>query len=215
MNYIELIRHFWAKDIQYQYSDTEIAFYFYILNVCNAQRWKAPFAIPNKIVYAKFGWGRQKLNNIQQRLKETNLIQYTKGLGRGNPYQYRLIDNNKQTNTMSENFTDEQLILPYQSSQFVDLWNQLVQMPKWKVKPIKILQANLDKLKHYDESFAIQLIEQSILGNWQGLIFRDTDTYYNKWKKEHNPNDEITNTSQDRKSEIVRRANLAIAKCNT
>lgn len=215
MNYIELIRYFWIKDIQHQYSDTEIAFYFYLLNVCNAQRWKNPFAIPNNIVYAKFGWGRQKLINIQKRLKQTNLIQYTKGLGRGNPYQYKIVANNKQTNTIYENLTNQQLIIPYKSTQFIQLWNQLIQMPKWKVKPYKILQANLDKLKQYDEPFAIQLIEQSILGNWQGLIFRDTDTYYNKWKNEHKTNNETGNTSQDRKSEIVRRANLAIAKCNT
>lgn len=212
MNYIELIRHFWTKDIQYQFSDKETAFYFYLLNICNAQRWKNPFAIPNNVVYAKFGWGRQTLINIQQKLKEANLIIFTKGLGRGNPYQYQLIATQKKEKPMPQN---QQLSMPYHSTQFVDLWNQLAQMPKWKVKPAKILQANLDKLRLYDEAFAIQLIEQSILGNWQGLIFRDTDTYYYKWKKEQQPNDETTNTSHDRKSEIVRRANLAIAKCNT
>lgn len=205
MNYIDQIRLLWAKDIQYQFSDKEVSFFFYLLHICNTLKWKSEFGIPNNIVYAKFGWSRQTLSNIQKKLKEAELIDYTEGLGRGNPYQYRLITNNSKSR-INKDYKPPILELPYQSDSFIKLWNSLLKTPKWKEKPTNILQANLDKLKQYDESFAIQLMEQTLLGNWQGLVFRDTDTQYQRWKVE-----QMNETNQSRRAEIVRRAAQATA----
>jgi len=74
------------------------------------------------------------------------------------------------------------------------------------------LQANLDRLKAYDEPFATQLIEQTLLGNWQGLIFRDTDNQFRRWKAEQI---KVNETKQDRRDEIVRRAAQAAAACRS
>ena len=207
MNYINQIRSFWIKDIQYQFSDKEVSFYFYLLHICNSLRWKSTFGVSNKTVYAKFGWSRQTLSNIQHKLKEAELINYTQGLGRGNPYQYKLITDKEKTR---KNKTEKSPILelPYHSDSFVKLWNSLLRTPKWREKPTNILQANLDKLKAYDEPFSIQLIEQTLLGNWQGLVFRDTDNQYRKWKAE-----QMNETNQSRRAEIIRRATTAAASC--
>lgn len=207
MNYIDQIRLFWTKDIQYQFSDKEISFYFYLLHTCNTLRWISVFGIPNKIITTKFGWSRQTLSNIQNRLKDAGLIDYTKGLGRGNPYQYKLISGKEKRRKEEKETTLE---LPFHSKSFIEMWNNLLQTPKWKIKPTSILQANLNKLKQYDESFALQLIEQTLLGNWQGLVFRDTDTQYQKWKAE-----QMNETNRNRRDEIVRRASQAAAACHS
>lgn len=216
INYTDLLKLFWQKDIQYHFSDKEIAFYFYLLHTCNSNKGNTVFGISNSMLLAKFGWGRQSLKNIKTKLKEAQLIDYISGHGRGNIDQYQIIEkekmrrNNSKQNKNKENANPLQL--PYQSENFVKLWNNLLQTPKWRVKPLQILQANLNKLKMYDEPFAIQLIEQTLLGNWQGLIFRDTDNQYKKWKAELN---QMNETKQNRRDQIMRLAAQAAAACNS
>lgn len=75
------------------------------------------------------------------------------------------------------------LTLPFTSESFLEKWNMLLQMPKWKGKQIQSLQLALKKLARYEEEFAIYLIELAITNNWQGLIFIDTDAKYQIWKQ--------------------------------
>lgn len=75
------------------------------------------------------------------------------------------------------------LIFPYSSKKFLDLWEQLLKTPKWKKKIPHSLQLALDKLKDFEEDFSINLLEQAIIGEWQGLVFQDTKDKYDSWKK--------------------------------
>jgi len=120
MNYIDQIRLFWTKDIQYQFSDKETSFYFYLLHTCNTLRWKSILGISNKVISAKFGWSRLMLSNIQKRLKEAELLDYTKGLGRGNTYQYMLVRDKSKIGKEQDKHSLE-LKLPYHSESFVTL----------------------------------------------------------------------------------------------
>ncbi len=72
--------------------------------------------------------------------------------------------------------------LPHPGDEFRDLWLDLVCMPKWKNKPKKSLVLALKKLANYDEKFACQLISMAIEGNYQGVVFSDTDQRYHRWK---------------------------------
>lgn len=72
--------------------------------------------------------------------------------------------------------------LPFNSLQFNKAWTELLNLPKWKKKPAESLQKSLNKLNNYDEAFAIELINRAIEGNYQGLVFQDTDNGYVKWK---------------------------------
>jgi len=58
MNYIEFVNQFWAKDVEYHFSDKEAALYFYLLNVCNSGKWRNPFRLSNNVAMARFGWGK-------------------------------------------------------------------------------------------------------------------------------------------------------------
>lgn len=54
--------------------------------------------------------------------------------------------------------------------------------PKWQKKTIPALQMNIKKLSEYDLDFASELIDKSIAGGWQGVIFSNTPEEYKKWK---------------------------------
>lgn len=74
-------------------------------------------------------------------------------------------------------------VLPFPTMQFSEAWSQLLEMPKWKNKHHQSLLMVLKKLAKYEELFAIHLIELAIANNWQGLVFSDTDTKYEQWKR--------------------------------
>ena len=57
-------------------------------------------------------------------------------------------------------------------------------MPKWRSKTIHAIQMQLSKLANYDLEFVNQLLDNSIMNGWQGLIYKDTDEQYEKWKNQ-------------------------------
>ena len=96
------------------------------------------------------------------------------------------------------------LEFPYSSKEFTETWKVLAEMPKWKKKIEHSLQISLDKLGKYDEAFAIELMERAISGNYQGVVFPDTDEAYQKWKKGHkkesvDPNKNVNSLWSSRK----------------
>lgn len=67
------------------------------------------------------------------------------------------------------------------SDQFFKNWEELCLMPKWKKKPYKAILKNIQSIIKYEEAFALNLIENSIKGNYQGLTFSDTDEKYQNY----------------------------------
>lgn len=74
----------------------------------------------------------------------------------------------------------------FTSSEFSKVWNELLLMPKWKKKPPSAIQKSLTQLERFEEKFAIELIEKTIAGNYQGVVFSNTDSEYLKWKNQSN-----------------------------
>lgn len=74
-----------------------------------------------------------------------------------------------------------ELNLPYCSEAFKAAWETLVSMPKWRGKPGHSLQIALNRLGGFEEAFAIKLMEDAIIGNWQGVVFGGTENEYRKW----------------------------------
>jgi len=92
------------------------------------------------------------------------------------------------------------LTFPFDSQEFKKAWDELVKLPKWKNKLTVSLQKSLDKLKNYDEKFAIELTNRAIEGNYQGLVFNDTDESYVRWKskkKGHSMTNHYQNAEHD------------------
>ena len=45
------------------------------------------------------------------------------------------------------------------------------------------MQLSLNKLKNYDEAFAIHIIETAIENDYQGLVYPSTEIEYERWKR--------------------------------
>lgn len=66
---------------------------------------------------------------------------------------------------------------------FVEAWAQLMETKKWRTKEASAVNLALKKLSAYDVAFAIQLVETATMGGYQGVVFSDTPTAYEKWQK--------------------------------
>lgn len=75
---------------------------------------------------------------------------------------------------------------PFENDEFLELWVRLLKMPKWVKKPVSAIELACIKLKRYDIDFAASLVENAIIGNYQGIVFADTDQRYETWKYKNN-----------------------------
>ena len=78
---------------------------------------------------------------------------------------------------------DSAMVLPFESSQFVEKWKVLANMQKWKKKPPESLRETLLQLSKYPEEFAIALVELAISGNYQAVTFSNTAQKFEEWKR--------------------------------
>lgn len=93
----------------------------------------------------------------------------------------------------------EVLVLPYTSASFVETWEHLRKSKKWKNKSIDALKASLYKLSKHNEEEAIEMMLNSIAGEWQGL-FEIT----NKINKNNGNNNRSNNKHYDKRREVTR-----------
>ena len=75
----------------------------------------------------------------------------------------------------------EQLIFPIDDLEIKRLYFVLCCSPKWRNKTLHAMQMSLNKVQNYDKEFIKKLIEDSIAGGWQGLVFEDTDKKYQNY----------------------------------
>ena len=104
---------------------------------------------------------------------------------------------NKSKDNISNIIGEKQkLVFPYNSEKFMLLWNELVKMPKWRKKPFSALQLTLHKLSEFEEEFVIELIENAITGNYQGIIFNNTKEKYEQFKQQKYGGENIRNNAK-------------------
>jgi hypothetical protein len=76
-----------------------------------------------------------------------------------------------------------EIFYPFNSPDFLNAWRTWMDYRKEIKKPYKSKkseQAALKQLSEFDETFSIKLIERSIAGGYQGLVFDDTKANYLK-----------------------------------
>jgi len=66
-----------------------------------------------------------------------------------------------------------ELVFPFTGEQFLKTWGILVREKKWRRKSNSALQASLKFLSKHSESEAVEIMERSIAGEWQGLFELD------------------------------------------
>lgn len=73
------------------------------------------------------------------------------------------------------NIRNKELIFKFQSDLFFEKWNTLIEEPKWRKKTINALQLSLNKLHKYSEEKCIEIIENTIEKNYQGIFETNTN----------------------------------------
>lgn len=99
----------------------------------------------------------------------------------------------------------EEIIFPYDSIRFREKWSVWMDYRKEISKPYKSKkseQAALKELSEFDEDFSIELIDRSIAGGYQGLVFDQTKQNYERRK-----NTRKSSTGFPTKSEQVSQSN--------
>lgn len=71
---------------------------------------------------------------------------------------------------------------PFDRDDFWQLWVQLLKMPKWKKKPLSAISLACSRLKRFELDFAAILVENAIEGNYQGVVFTNSEQQYENWK---------------------------------
>lgn len=93
MNYLTLINHFWAKDLEHSFTPNDIAVYFRLLERCNALGWKNPFNFSVDELLLKLRLKtKDPLDTARNRLKQAGLIDFRNGQGRGHTTTYWLVE---------------------------------------------------------------------------------------------------------------------------
>ena len=102
------------------------------------------------------------------------------------------------------NIRNKELIFKFESDLFFDNWNVLIEEPKWKKKSISALQKSLDKLHLYSEESSIQMINNSIIGNYQGLFELKNNNQTNNFQiKDNRSNLEKLKATDKRLNELI------------
>lgn len=166
---------------------------------------------PNLKGIAKLAYVSQKYNidaqvkgwedRTNEKLLDNQLIAYptqggTQGGIQGGCIQEKekVEEKEKEKVEVKHNIGEKQkLVFPYNSEKFMLLWNELVKMPKWRKKPFSALQLTLHKLSEFEEDFVIELIENAITGNYQGIIFSNTKEKYEQFKQQKYGGENIGN----------------------
>lgn len=72
-------------------------------------------------------------------------------------------------------------------------------MPYWRDKTIHAVQMQLNKLANYDIRFVEQLIDNSIMNSWKGLVYKDTDRQYQDFLRQQGPAVKIVSNAEKQK----------------
>ena len=65
---------------------------------------------------------------------------------------------------------ERKITLPFSSAEFTQAWDELMTQPKWRKKTDSALQKSLNKLAKFPENVAIEAINNSISGDYQGIF---------------------------------------------
>jgi len=83
MNYIEIINNFWKVDEEYSFTPNEVAVFFRLLNKCNSVSWKNPFNFLSDRLMLDVKCKKDAFDTARNRLKQSGVIDYRNGNGRG------------------------------------------------------------------------------------------------------------------------------------
>ncbi len=121
-------------------------------------------------------------NNLDNNAREEEEEKETFSLGRSLGLDPKSISVDSRVFSKVEKLLSH-IVFPFEDDEFKRKFFILCCMPKWRNKTVHAIQMQLTKLQKYDMRYVLELIDASIMNEWQGLIYSDTDKKYNEWLK--------------------------------
>lgn len=97
-------------------------------------------------------------------------------------------------------------VFPFDDIEFKKKFFILCCMPKWRTKTIHAIQMQLNKLQEYEIAFVMELIDNSIMNEWQGIVYQDTPRRYHEWLR--NRGSEVKSSGIKQITDPVQRDNM-------
>lgn len=110
-------------------------------------------------------WEKRKIESQEKKIES-----YNNPKRKLNKKDAKLIGIEDENEDENVNTNKIELVYPFLSENFMKVWDVLIKQPKWKRKSQDALQASLKQLSKHSEKEAIEMMERSIAGNWQGLF---------------------------------------------
>ena len=108
MNYLEVVNQFWRAHEENSFSPCEIAFYFFIANVCNKHFWRMPVSCSTEFICFSMGCSKQSICNARNTLKKRGLIDFKAGIRGKKAPTYSICHLTKElTNDMTDELTND------------------------------------------------------------------------------------------------------------
>ena len=98
------------------------------------------------------------------------------------------------------------VVFPYGNIEFKKKFFILCCMPKWRTKTIHAIQMQLNKLKDYELDFVMEMIDNSIMNEWQGIVYQDTPRRYQEWLR--NKGSAVSSSGVKQITDQVQRDNM-------
>lgn len=133
------------------------------------------------------------INNYNQGLeKEKKEEKETFSLGRSLGLDPKAISVDSRVFSRIDKLLSD-IVFPFEDDEFKRKFFILCCMPKWRNKTVHAIQMQLKKIQEYDIRYVIELIDNSIMNEWQGLVYSDTEKRYKEWlkKSRFSGNDEM------------------------
>lgn len=143
-------------------------------------------------------WEKVKQNDTSVSKNNTSVLQIDTDKIR--------VEENRVDKIRKEETIKEKCRLSYESNScefgtpFKKVWFELIGQPKWFKKNQSAINKALKQIVSYDETFAIALVEKSIAGNYQGIVFAETENHYKKYLSEKNGKQTSTQSAIESRS---------------
>lgn len=243
MNYIELLNHFWQTRRKVRLSSNEADLYYFLMNESNSRMWENPFECTNILICATIGMSEKTLIDVRNRLVQKGLISVEAGQRKKKSPVYTLLYCNKESKNVSieGSITDSKTVSKNPNIIINNNNTKPIIEKEEKEKANRFSPPTMDEvidyfmsIKELKPSEAEEransfyhfynsknwMVGKNKMSNWKSAATKSL-SWENKERKGGNyakgeQSAKITNDNKgsDRKAEIMRRANKAVANSN-
>lgn len=188
MNYIVLIKKFWFLQNYHSLSVTDIALYFYLLEVNNVCLWSNTFNRNNKRIEADLNISFNTLAVARNKLKQVGLIDFETKNGSPN-VKYTLSNFDKVADKVTDKVTDElasevvdEVLNEVVEKVADELTDEIIKQKQEKEKTKLFIPPDIEEVKEYCKERKNEIDPQKFLDFYQSKGWMVGKNKMKDWK---------------------------------